>query len=288
MLQQTTVKAVIPLYLHFMKKFPNLKKLSKAETSDVLASWKGLGYYNRARNIHKAAQILVGYNSFPKTAEELIKLPGFGDYTSRAVSSQAFGEKKGVLDGNVIRVLSRFLNIHTEWWVPKNKSQLQILADTLASTSKNSSHYNQGVMELGATICTPQSPSCLICPVQKNCASFKKGEQSILPLKKKRKEKELWVWEVTKLKTSNSLALTNSSTRPVLKKQWIPTGSWSKVDKKPKSFDIKHNVTHHEIFVRIKEVDEIKAEHTSFPIKNIESHSPFSITQKVIEWKSPT
>ena len=154
MLQQTTSAAVIPFFNKFTKRLPTLKKLAYAKDSTVKELWAGLGYYSRARNLHKAAKILTTYKEFPQTYTELIKLPGFGDYTSRSVSSIAFKENVGVIDGNVIRVFSRRFNKPLEWCKTKDKKELQSLADSIV-TDKDSSVINQALMELGATICTP-------------------------------------------------------------------------------------------------------------------------------------
>jgi A/G-specific adenine glycosylase len=173
MLQQTTVVAVIPFYEKFLKRFPTLKDLAISPVEDVLEYWAGLGYYSRARNLHKSSQVLH-VNGFPKTAAELLELPGFGPYTARAVSSLAFDEKTGVLDGNVIRILSRKFGRSVEWWKPKGRNELQEIADALAQT-EHSADLNQGMMELGATICTPAKPACLLCPWQRSCLARRRG-----------------------------------------------------------------------------------------------------------------
>ncbi len=165
MLQQTTVAAVIPYFEKFIQKFPTVQILASSKLEDVYEFWAGLGYYSRARNIHASAKILA-ISGFAKTHTELIKLPGFGPYTSRAVSSLAFNESVGVLDGNVIRVLSRVFAIKSEWWKPLHRIQLQNYSDQLAKYGE-SANLNQGLMELGATVCTPQKPLCPICPWKK-------------------------------------------------------------------------------------------------------------------------
>ena len=189
MLQQTTVVAVIPYYEKFLKVFPQVSDLAKAPLDLVLEQWSGLGYYSRARNLHRSAQALHE-NGFPKTAEELLKLPGFGPYTSRAVSSIAFDEPVGVLDGNVIRVLTRVQAWDIPWWTSASKILLQTSSDLLA-TKGPSSDINQGLMELGATVCTPHNPNCFLCPWRKNCRSFQLGKVSEIPLKKPRKKSEV-------------------------------------------------------------------------------------------------
>ncbi|MCB0410907.1 MAG: A/G-specific adenine glycosylase, partial [Bdellovibrionales bacterium] len=128
MLQQTTSRAVQPFFERFLKRFPNLKSLSQAKIEDVYEVWAGLGYYSRARNLLKTAQIL-GRTGFPKTFEELLKLPGLGPYTARSISSLAFEQRVGVLDGNVIRVLSRLSGEAISWWTTEGRTKLQGWAD---------------------------------------------------------------------------------------------------------------------------------------------------------------
>ena len=129
MLQQTTVTAVRPFYEKFMQRFPSLKALAESKIEDVYVYWAGLGYYSRARNLHQSAQMLWAEvkkgNGFPQTAAQLLEYPGFGPYTSRAVSSLAFDEPVGVLDGNVIRILTRHFGLDVDWWMPKAKNELQ-------------------------------------------------------------------------------------------------------------------------------------------------------------------
>ncbi len=128
MLQQTTTQAVIPFYERFLKRFPDVRSLAAGRLEDVFEMWSGLGYYSRARNLHKAAKALAE-RRFPRRFEELIELPGFGPYTARAVASLAFGQEAGVLDGNVIRVLSRVHDLAEEWWKTSGRKKLQTLSD---------------------------------------------------------------------------------------------------------------------------------------------------------------
>ncbi|MCB0348586.1 MAG: A/G-specific adenine glycosylase, partial [Bdellovibrionales bacterium] len=190
MLQQTRAAAVIPYYNKFIKKFPTVGVLAKAKIESVLEMWSGLGYYSRARNIHKAAQAL-DKSGFPKTYQELLEYVGFGPYTARAVASFAFGQSAAVLDGNVIRVLSRLRGQRLAWWTTKGRNELQSLADEMVEDT-DSAPINQAMMEVGATICLPQNPNCLLCPFQKNCVARKQGTQSTLPLKKDKKKNEIW------------------------------------------------------------------------------------------------
>jgi A/G-specific adenine glycosylase len=255
MLQQTTVATVIPYFEKFMAKFPTVKRLAEAPLEQVFEAWAGLGYYSRARNLHKAAQ-LVAKNGFPQTASELIELPGFGPYTSRAVASQAFSEPVGVLDGNVIRVLSRVYGKAVNWWNNQARIELQLLADEMAQYGPPN-EVNQGLMELGATVCTPRSPTCVLCPWKRRCVALHEDRVDKLPNKKPRRKSEVWVWDVEliELKISNlkdsKFAYIENNYVPFLKGTWIFPGKIQRQNKKPKSFALRHGITHHDIYIRI-------------------------------------
>ena len=249
MLQQTTVAAVVPFYEKFMARFPNVKILATAHESDVLEHWAGLGYYSRARNLHRSA-IQLAETGFHKTAAELIQLPGFGPYTSRAVSSLAFSEKVGVLDGNVIRVLSRRYGLKLNWWNTKEKEILQKISDQLALTEQ-SSEINQGMMELGATVCTPKKTLCLMCPWKTRCVALKTNQVETLPLPKPRAEFEIWHWTFKPHIKNNQIYLTPFTLAPFLKNQLFPESQIEKLTKKPNIFDFKHSVTKFDLFISI-------------------------------------
>lgn len=188
MLQQTQVKTVIPFYTKFMQRFPNVVALANAPVDEVLHLWTGLGYYARARNLHKAAQsVRDQYDGmFPAELEQLIALPGIGRSTAGAILSIACGQSVSILDGNVKRVLTRYLAI--EGW-PGTKAveqQLWQYADQLTPTY-NADLYTQAIMDLGATICTRSSPKCDRCPMQNNCLAYALGNQASLPTKKPKK-----------------------------------------------------------------------------------------------------
>jgi A/G-specific adenine glycosylase len=181
MLQQTRVTAVLDYYARFLTLFPSVTALAQAKEPDVLAAWSGLGYYRRAKMMHKAAQVLVHEHQgiFPHTAEALRKLPGIGAYTSSAIASIAFGEPVAVVDGNVERVLQRVF--------PGDGSpapQAKWFRDRAANLLDNQrpGDFNQSMMELGATVCLPQRPLCLHCPVQPFCKT--RGEHQAPPPKK--------------------------------------------------------------------------------------------------------
>jgi A/G-specific adenine glycosylase len=282
MLQQTTVTAVVPYYERFLSKFPDVKSLKKASLAEVLEMWSGLGYYSRARNIHKAAQVL-GESGFPQSYEKLIELPGFGPYTSRAVSSLAFGERAGVVDGNVIRVMSRYYGWALPWWNPKDKIIFQKKADELVKF-EDPSLINQALMELGATVCTPHSPACLLCPLQKQCEAWKTQRIQELPLKKPKKKSEIWLWNAEVCFKKNQIGLVENDYLPFLKGQMIFPGTALKQSKKPKSYDVKHGITHHEIYVRVKTA-QVKATKKLkwIHLGELKKVNPSSLLKKVLE-----
>ncbi len=290
MLQQTTTKAVIPFFNRFIKKFPTLKSLANATTEEVIEAWAGLGYYSRARNLHKAAIILNQKKQFPTDYQELIQLPGFGPYTSRSVSSIAFEQPVGVIDGNVIRLLTRKHNLPIEWWKTKERKILQDLSDKYVIGFK-SSEINQALMELGATICTPKKPSCLLCPWLKSCDANKNNTIQSLPLKKAKAAKKLLLWKVYKPKNSTSkLILVRNNYAPFLKKQWLFPGSVKEIKTRPKSYDCLHHITKYDIYVQIKsktrkELETIskKSEIIVIDKNEIKKFSPSSVLQKILD-----
>ena len=166
MLQQTRVTAVIPYFERFLGRFPDARALAEAPQDEVLRLWSGLGYYSRARNLQRAAQEIVAKHDgkFPSNLEDALALPGIGAYTAAAILSIAYGEELAVLDGNVARVLARLGAIRGDLREQKRWQALQGTADTLLDRS-SPGDWNQAMMELGATICTPRSPQCLLCPV---------------------------------------------------------------------------------------------------------------------------
>ncbi len=166
MLQQTRVAAVIAHYQEFLRRFPTVEKLARAREASVLAAWSGLGYYRRARMLHAAAKVVVRERcgKFPQRAEELLELPGVGRYTAAAIASIAFGETVAVVDGNVERVLQRF----SGQWI--SGEDLWLAAERLLDR-EHAGDFNQAMMELGATVCTPRAPACLTCPVVELCAT---------------------------------------------------------------------------------------------------------------------
>ncbi|MEM1158161.1 MAG: A/G-specific adenine glycosylase [Verrucomicrobiota bacterium] len=172
MLQQTQVKTVLPYYANWMDQFPDWQSLAGAAEEQVLKAWEGLGYYSRARNLHKLARTVVAeHNSrFPEDPAEMKKLPGIGPYTAGAVASLAFGQSVPLIDGNVERVFARLFDIRDDIKSSSNQKKLWQLAETLVP-KQQAGAFNESLMELGALICTPKSPRCLICSVHKFCST---------------------------------------------------------------------------------------------------------------------
>ena len=188
LLQQTRVDQGMPYYECFVARFPTVEELAAASVDDVLKLWEGLGYYTRARNLHKAAgKIVEEYNGkLPERADELQLLPGVGKYTAGAIASIAFGERVPVVDGNVKRVLSRMFNVERCIDETEVERDLWDMAGTLVP-QKSPGDFNQSMMELGARICTPKKPNCDDCPVYKYCEGRKAGVQLERPIRKAKK-----------------------------------------------------------------------------------------------------
>jgi A/G-specific adenine glycosylase len=191
MLQQTTVQAVLPYYEKWMKTFPDIESLSRAPLQKILKAWQGLGYYQRAKNLHKAAKIIVDKHQsrIPQDHEELRNLPGFGPYITAAVLSIAFDKPFPVIDANVRRLLMRTMGARGEA-DPKNDQKLLRFLKPYFPQNK-AAVFNQALMELGALVCRPKNPSCLLCPLSDFCQAFKDGEQEVIPRPKKREYRKI-------------------------------------------------------------------------------------------------
>ena len=193
MLQQTRVTAAIPYYERFLDRFPDVQALAEASQEEVLRLWSGLGYYSRARNLQKAAKQIVAlhHGVFPATEAEVLALPGIGKYTAAAILSIAHGQKLAVLDGNVARVLARLQAMRGDLRAGKRWQELQKTAAALLAPNAPGD-WNQAMMELGAILCTPKSPQCLLCPVSEFCRARKLGLTGTIPeMRKKRATVEL-------------------------------------------------------------------------------------------------
>lgn len=289
MLQQTTSQAVIPYYEKFLKRFPTVQSLADAPQSDVLAHWAGLGYYSRARNLHAAAKaVMENGGKFPKTYKELIEFPGFGPYTARAVSSLAFEEPVGVLDGNVIRILTRKHGLKIEWWKTKERDRLQQISDELVQAGKTST-VNQAMMELGATVCTPKSPSCFICPWNKACVALLEGIQNELPLKKAKSEGQIILWEPLVVLKNKKMAFIDNDYAPFLKGSKILPGRITNLAQRPKTFDYKHTITKYDIYTQVPKPVSSAKELKNWTrvewleVAEISQHVPYNLVIKALK-----
>lgn len=188
MLQQTQVSAVIGYYQKFMQRFPSVSDLAKVEQDEVLQYWSGLGYYSRARNLHRAAQIIINeyMGKFPENFSAIQTLPGIGRSTAAAIASFAFGQRRTILDGNVKRVLARCYAIEGWPGSPKIEKKLWELAESLLP-DMDIQAYTQGLMDLGATLCTRNKPQCQQCPLQTSCQAWQQSRVNELPTPKPRK-----------------------------------------------------------------------------------------------------
>jgi A/G-specific adenine glycosylase len=188
MLQQTTVKAVLPRYVGFLRRWPDVQALADAELGEVLAAWAGLGYYARARNLHVCARAVVERHGgrFPATQAELRQLPGIGDYTAAAIAAIAYEARATPVDGNIERVVARLFAVTTA--LPGAKSEIRALAETL-TPAKRPGDFAQAMMDLGATICTPRRPACGLCPLRPDCRGYAAGLADVLPYREEKAER---------------------------------------------------------------------------------------------------
>lgn len=183
-LQQTRIQQGLDYWLRFMQRFPTVADLAAADEDEVLRLWQGLGYYSRARNLHAAAKQIVELGRFPETLEEIKRLKGVGDYTAAAIGSIAFGLPVAAVDGNVYRVLARYFGISTPINSTEGKKLFAAMAQDLLP-SDQAATYNQAIMDFGAIQCTPQSPRCLLCPINETCEALRTGQVESLPVKLK-------------------------------------------------------------------------------------------------------
>ena len=242
MLQQTRVNAVLDHYRRFLERFPNIEALAAAPLASVLAAWSGLGYYRRARMLHQAAQNVVQGNGaqFPSTSKELLSLPGIGRYTAAAIASIAFDESIAVVDGNVERVLDRLLG--------RKLNQMEVWAEAQSLLPPDRpGDFNQAMMELGATVCTPRAPQCLICPVNELCAT--RGEGSFE--KKSSKQTKREVHYALDLRKERVLLVQRSKDSSLMPSMWElpelqPESNGAKI-----AFTLRHSITVTDYVVRV-------------------------------------
>ncbi len=220
MLQQTQVVTVIPYFKRYIERYPTIYDLANADESEVLKLWEGLGYYSRARRLISCAQEVVHKydGQMPKDYKTLLSLPGIGPYTAGAILSIAYNEAYPAVDGNVKRVFSRYYNIQ----LPINDSKQhkvfeKLVQEVLPNDARN---FNQGLMELGALICKPTSPLCERCPISENCEAYNHNLQQLLPLYKKKADKQKRVWSVALIQYADSLLMEFRDQETLLGHMW--------------------------------------------------------------------
>lgn len=199
MLQQTQVATVLEYYARFLARFPDVRQLAAAAQDEVLALWSGLGYYSRARNLHRCAQIVVHQHGgeFPRTVDELAALPGIGRSTAGAIAAFCFGARAPILDANVRRVLTRVLGFGADLAEAKNERALWQQAEALLprqDLSHAMPRYTQGLMDLGAGICLPRNPNCLLCPLQEACVARRDGNPQDYPVRTRKLKRSAQAW----------------------------------------------------------------------------------------------
>lgn len=201
MLQQTQVSTVLTYYVRFLERYPDVRALAAAPLDDVLAAWAGLGYYSRARNLHRCAQAVVAEHggAFPRSAAQLAELPGIGRSTAAAIAAFCFGERAAILDGNVKRVLTRALGFDSDLAEARQERRLWALAEALLpERGADMPAYTQGLMDLGATVCLARKPNCLLCPLQALCMAQREGQPERYPVKTRRLKRtsreHWWLW----------------------------------------------------------------------------------------------
>jgi len=223
MLQQTQVDRVVPRFESFVARFPSFDVLAGASEEEVLEKWSGLGYYRRARMLHRLArEVIERPGGFPQTARELVKLPGIGPYTAAAVASLAFGEAEPVLDGNVMRVGARVKTLEADPRTAEGRHQLKTWIHSLMK-GESPGEINEALMELGATVCTPAEPGCDTCPFDSECGARKQGRQQDFPQPRRRRATESLRWVAAcVVDEEGSWLVRRIDEGPILRGLWLP------------------------------------------------------------------
>jgi A/G-specific adenine glycosylase len=261
MLQQTRVAAVVPFYERFIERYPEPRALAQASEAEFLALWSGLGYYARARNLWRAARAIAELGRFPRTLEEIRGLPGVGEYTAAAVASIAFGLPHAVLDGNAVRVLSRLTAEAGDVRTALVRARLAATAQRLLDP-RRPGDFNQALMELGATVCLPRNPQCLLCPLREDCLARAQGIEDQLPLLPRRREA---------VKLSLVLCLVERQGRVLMRQRGSGearlAGFWElpearflpAAERREKLGEFRHSITRHDYLIEVWRTQPIKA-----------------------------
>lgn len=261
-LQQTRALQGLPYYTQFTQLYPTVEALANAPLDDVMKTWQGLGYYSRARNLHATAQLISDEykGKFPVNYDGLIQLKGIGPYTAAAIASFAYKEKKAVVDGNVYRVLSRYFNDYSPIDSTIGKKHFQSIADSLIS-DKHPDLFNQAIMELGATVCTPKQYKCDVCPLQESCLALKERTITELPVKAKKTKVTNRYFNYFILKKDECFVLKKRTKKDI----WQGLYEFPNIDKR-------EPITEQDIQVYLKDRGLQTINHTSETIKHILSH----------------
>jgi len=253
MLQQTRAQAVIPYYHRFLERYPTVETLAAAEEDGVLALWSGLGYYSRARNLRLAARRMADSGGFPATYEGIRALPGIGDYTAAAVASIAFGLPHAVLDGNVLRVVSRVANDAADIGSTRTRERFRAIAQEWLD-AREPGHFNQALMELGATVCLPRKPLCLVCPLAPECAARQEGTAAQLPVKLRKTEPVRLEGTVLILRRAGRILLRRRSNGGRMAGFWdLPSPEDLPQSHLGETYgEIRHTITHHHYTLAVR------------------------------------
>ncbi len=288
MLQQTTVAAVAPRFERFLARFPDAKTLAAASEDDVLSAWAGLGYYSRARNLRAAAQKIVREYAgrFPSTYEGILSLPGVGRYTAGAIGSIAFGLRLPVLDGNVMRVFSRWFAVRDNIKNAAVQKKFWSTAEKLVPPDRPGD-WNQALMELGATVCLPENPECPKCPVSSSCLAFRRKIQDRLPVVSARKKAVDLRWTCLWIEKDGKVLLwRRSKDERFLKGLWgFPEARHLSIKPGALLKTASHSITHHRITAelrRAKTPDEIPAQAEWIEREDLGRHLVSSIWTKLL------
>jgi A/G-specific adenine glycosylase len=311
-LQQTRVNQGLHYYLRFIERFPTIKTLAEVQEEEVLNYWQGLGYYSRARNLHKAAEQLMQHfrGTFPTDYENIKSLKGIGDYTAAAISSFAYDLPHAVVDGNVYRVLSRIFGVDTAIDSGAGKKEFQQLATEILPKAKAALH-NQAIMEFGALQCVPVSPPCNICPFQNSCVANTTATVMNLPVKskktkirnryfnylyitfddstflQKRVEKDVWqhLYEFPLIETENLIEIDNLTKNEIFRELFSKVND-VKINRPRRIY--KHVLSHQHIFaqfleIQIPEISFKYQEFTNIPLANIDDYPVSRLMELFIE-----
>jgi A/G-specific adenine glycosylase len=284
MLQQTQVKTVIPYWDRWMRELPTVRALAEAAPERVLKLWEGLGYYSRARNLQKAAQLLMAERGgvFPEELDQILRLPGVGRYTAGAIASIAFGQAAPILDGNVIRVLARFFGIEGD---PKQRVVNEVFwktAESLVESVEDCSSLNQGLMELGATVCLPRQPRCEICPVRERCLAREENRIDLLPELPAKEKATARFFEASLVRENGRILLRQRPKGVVNSGFWELPNTEIKRIRKGALCTIRHTITRFRMTLQVVEAEVGKLEGKWFNLATVSEFPLVSAHRKAL------